>query len=398
MKYIIGKHTLLGLLAAAFVLLTGCQSDGGDTVDTPRQQPTMEMQAYARTYNDAMPIASTRAGETWTPPSGFTLYTGHEDIKVAFTQGSSIAKGFESTKDAAGSFVFVPGVEPAIPDKWMSTFVLPTNGSYYLYGYMPDEGNLSLAPINSNYANGAAMTITGLPTATSSDVCVIVGVSKGSSPTVDGGIIMGQFDYSISDATNHVFLLCDHLYAALCLNIRVNKTYHALRHITLKKVWVKDCKNGDTPLTSKSRVNLTLEKTDNDILDPSKWVSPIKSISFRPDESTTMSDMEQTPLFESTEGLELNTGYQEVQGYMAPIGMTDFTLVSQYDVYDTNGNLIRENQTAENKINISSLFRATTSLTKGTRYTLKLTVNPTYLYMMSEPDLENPMPVVNGGS
>jgi hypothetical protein len=75
---------------------------------------------------------------------------------------------------------------------------------------------------------------------------------------------------------------------------------------------------------------------------------------------------------------------------MAPIGMTDFTLVCQYDVYDTNGNLIRENQTAENKINVNSLFTTTISLQRGTRYILYLTVNPTYLYMMSEPDLDNP--------
>ena len=92
--------------------------------------------------------------------------------------------------------------------------------------------------------------------------------------------------------------------------------------------------------------------------------------------------------------LELTTSDKYVQGYMAPIGMTEFTLVSQYDVYDTKGNLIRENQTAANKININQIFSTqlitVTEFERGTRYTLKLKVNPTYLYMLSEPDLDNP--------
>ncbi len=390
MKYITGKHIVFGWLAAALVLLTGCQSDGADT--TPRQNPTMEMQAYATSYIDAMPAASTRAGE-WVP-SGFTLYTGHDDIRVAFTQVkegvSSIAKCYNpdipgvNDKDAKGVFSFQDS-------KWGSSFYLPQAGSYYLYGFMSNGGNLdNLTPAAEGYNAGATLNMTGLPTATSSDICVIVGVKKGvETPASSGnysgiGIQVGQFGYTIDAGQNHVFLLCDHLYAALRLRIKVDETYHALRHIKLKKVWVKDCKNGEgNTLTSKSNAVISLLSNDT-------GASPIQSLDFTNDGTNTVVDMEQSPLYDNTEGLDLTTEYKYVQGYMAPIGMTEFTLVSQYDVYDTNGNLIRENQTAENKIRISSLFTATTSLVRGTRYTLKLTVNPTYLYMLSEPDLDNP--------
>ena len=399
MKYITGKHIVFGWLTAALVLLTGCQSDGADT--TPRQNPTMEMQAYATSYIDAMPAASTRAGEWWLPTDMFELYSGHDAIKVAFTQGSSIAKSYDTDHvtddDAAGSFVFVPGKTPT-PDKWMSSFKLPTTGGYYLYGFMSNKGDLGLSPASGGYAVGATMTITGLPTATSSDVCAIVGVKKGvvTGKNSDGSDIvsinnvkMGQFGYTIDGETNHVYLLCDHLYAALQLNIKVNETYNALRHIKLKKVWVKDCKNGDAaPFTSKTNVEISLL---------SNTTTPIQSTTFTNDDSNSVVDMEQSPLYNNADGLALSTDYSEVQGFMAPIGMTEFTLVSQYDVYDTNvttdhpdGNLIRENQTAENKIIIKNLFTATTSLVRGTRYILKLTVYPTYLYMMSEPDLDNP--------
>ena len=352
----------------------------------------MEMQAYATSYIDAMPAASTRAGE-WVP-SGFTLYTGHDDIRVAFTQVkegvSSIAKCYNpdipgvNDKDAKGVFSFQDS-------KWGSSFYLPQAGSYYLYGFMSNGGNLdNLTPAAEGYNAGATLNMTGLPTATSSDICVIVGVKKGvETPASSGnysgiGIQVGQFGYTIDAGQNHVFLLCDHLYAALRLRIKVDETYHALRHIKLKKVWVKDCKNGEgNTLTSKSNAVISLLSNDT-------GASPIQSLDFTNDGTNTVVDMEQSPLYDNTEGLDLTTEYKYVQGYMAPIGMTEFTLVSQYDVYDTNGNLIRENQTAENKIRISSLFTATTSLVRGTRYTLKLTVNPTYLYMLSEPDLDNP--------
>ena len=398
MKYITGKQIVFGWLAVALVLLTGCQSDGADT--TPRQMATMEMQAYATSYVDAMPAASTRAGE-WVP-SGFTLYTGHDDIRLAFTQVkegvSSIAKCYNpeipgvNDKDAKGVFSFQNG-------KWGSSFYLPQAGSYYLYGFMSNGGNLdNLTPATEGYNAGATLNMTGLPTATSHDICVIVGVKKGvkisTDPDVYGlsaedPIQVGQFGYTIDAGQNHVFLLCDHLYAALRCSIKVDATYHALRHIKLKKVWVKDCKNGDAaPFTSKTNVEISLL---------SNTTTPIQSTTFTNDDSNSVVDMEQSPLYNNADGLALSTDYSEVQGFMAPIGLTEFTLVSQYDVYATNvttdhpdGNLIRENQTAENKINISSLFTATTSLLRGTRYTLHLKVNPTYLYMMSEPDLDNP--------
>ena len=394
MKYITGKHIVFGWLTAALVLLTGCQSDGADTA--PRQNPTMEMQAYATMYNDAMPKASTRA---WPPSSDyFELYSGNNNIRVVFMTTDGVAKCYNSDiqdvndKDAKGVFSFQNG-------KWGSNFYLPAPGDYYLYGYMPAYGELNnFTPVekggDTSYANGATFDITGLPTATSSDVCVIVGVSKGSSSTNDGGIIMGQFGYTIDTGQNHVFLLCDHIYACLRLSIYVDPTYYALRRIKLKKMWVKDCKNSDgQQLTSKSDVRISLEKTNTGITDPSLWDSPIKSIAFTNDDSNSVIDMEQNPLFYKAEGLDLSGDEKHptyVEGFMAPIGMTEFTLVSQYDVYDTNGNLIRENQTAENKIRINSLFTATTSLVRGTRYTLKMTVNPTYLYMLSEPDLDNP--------
>jgi hypothetical protein len=45
---------------------------------------------------------------------------------------------------------------------------------------------------------------------------------------------------------------------------------------------------------------------------------------------------------------------------------------------------------AENKLNIMHLFSPARIASRGMKYSIKLIVNPTYLYVLSEPDLDNP--------
>ena len=57
-------------------------------------------------------------------------------------------------------------------------------------------------------------------------------------------------------------------------------------------------------------------------------------------------------------------------------------------LYDSKGNLIRQDCTATNKLPDLSAVR-------GQRVLLNMTVNPTYLYVLSEPDLDNPTIKIN---
>lgn len=59
----------------------------------------------------------------------------------------------------------------------------------------------------------------------------------------------------------------------------------------------------------------------------------------------------------------------------------DLYLVSTYDVYDKKGNLTRENCTATNKLPSSK-----TNIGIGVQDSITLTVNPSYLYVLSDPD------------
>ena len=389
MKYIIGKHSLLWILAVVFVLLTGCQSDD---VNDGQRTTSIDLQTFMRAYDEAQQPASTRA---WTPPSGFYSYSTmlwdwnsdltNSSIGIYFTKGTSAP--------IAGQFVYNNS-------KWKTNIKIAemSEGTYYLYGYIPaTEASATIETSGASYANGATLKL-NLPTVTTYDYCVTVGAKRGSAPpaTLDGsvtGLRLGDFSYElVHNEDNHIYLLFDHLYAAVQFKIRVNEKYNALRRIKLKQLKLVGY-NDNTKFKSNSIITVGLEPTDGSS-------SPIKSITFEPDPNSAEATL--GPLFQSDDGLLLTTNYQNCYGNFVPFGISDLSLESIYDVYDTDPidghpvNLIRENQTAVNKIYTSVLFDE--NLKRGTIYTIYMTVNPTYLYMMSEPDLENPMPVVDGGS
>jgi hypothetical protein len=97
--------------------------------------------------------------------------------------------------------------------------------------------------------------------------------------------------------------------------------------------------------------------------------------------------------FEDAAGLELTTDYSDFIGHFMPKDVTKVELTSTYDVYDKQGNLIRQNCTAMNTLDLKKLFFYDSEIKtarRGYRYTVKMTINPTYLYVLSEPDLNNP--------
>ena len=84
------------------------------------------------------------------------------------------------------------------------------------------------------------------------------------------------------------------------------------------------------------------------------------------------------------EGKDLTTTAQEFLACFCPSTNSKFILETKYDVYDRKNKLIRENETARNAISLQH------NLTSGQMHTVKITVQPTFLYMLSEPDLDNP--------
>lgn len=301
---------------------------------------------------------------------------------------------------------------------------------------------------DNSYADGAVLTINGLNTV-GYDACVIIGAREGFrtgtegnytyydgnfytdfngngvrdpeeeplnkhfvndtptySDTYDDGtdtrinrLTAGDFKFYLDTGTtgtgkeekinpNYLFFLFDHLCSALIINVKVSNDYHALRHIRLKNIYLQT--STDDALTKKT-ANVTVRLEANE-----SGTNPIQSVDYVYD--PTSEEVSGNYVFTSAEGHWLTTDYSDTKllTHFMPYQVTKLVVTCTYDVYDTNpsaghpeGNLIRKDCTATNTIPLS-LIDAFTEAERGKIYTLNLFVKPTYLYVMSDPDLNNP--------
>lgn len=250
---------------------------------------------------------------------------------------------------------------------------------YYLYGFLPVEASESASidylDASTDYSEGAKLTINGLSAVTASDICVIAGVQGATSASTPEDLPLGWFGYmGRPKGQNYVGLLLEHIYAAVDFQLRVDADYHALRHIKLKKMTLKT--------TAMSTVDVTIEIHNNN-----RGERPIASMNWG---DSPLGEAEAI-IFEKEEGEPLNTMAKPIQGFMTPKVGSYLVLESEYDVYDAHWNLVREGCTAVN--NLSSVVSPT--LKPGQKSVVSITIKPTYLYVLSEPDLDNPTIVVN---
>lgn len=401
-----GHRGLMLLLAALLLVVVGCSED--DDRDALRQKSMVEVVPCVSSYNDidadtgsnpdVEPI--TRA-DLW-PPTGYKLY--HEltgvngilrsnetaPIAVFFTSGTTQVAHLDNTT-VPHRFVYNSSTT-----SWRIDEELENAGEYLLYGFVPySAATNAVIGTNSTFENEAILTLNGLNSVMNQDVCVIVGAKNGKK---EDNIIVpveypktGEFACTIHKSEtnpNYIYLLFDHLYAALRFRFRVDETYAALRTIKLKKLELLAYQDEACTrlMTKKVKTVVTLRPNHTN-------TSPIVyAIEFTPDGGGDMSpvliyDNESNPV-----ALPTGNEWTESIGFV-PKTSSYYLLTSTYDVYDKQGNLIRQNCTADNKINPRKLFQKE-SLDRGYMYTMKLLVKPTYLYMLSEPDLDNPTMVI----
>lgn len=393
---------LLALLSAMF--LAACSEDSEPSEPEVKQSVTVELMPVAKSYVDVEPTALTRA---WTPQSPYVTY---ETLNSPFNVQTFLrSMGVFFTKDGVdpvqGAFFY------GTDGNWRSSIDDIEATTYYVYGYSPTINSVtasissSTTPgVNTTYSEGAVITLSGLPSVTPNDVCVIVGAKAGSGPEDDTGrengvsdgqhLKQGQFAVKTSaqshnidnGSQNYIFLLFDHLYSAMRLCFKVDPVYNDLRTIVLKEIWLKPYK-ADSPAMSKATAVITLKATDD-------GSTPIRSIAFTYD---TNSGDSSEPIYQSDTGVALGTDAKNFRGGFVPKDINKFLLISKYDVYDKNqvseehpyGNLVRQDCTVENMLDFTKLFKRT-ELDRGYLYTVNLTIKPTYLYVLSEPDLDNP--------
>ena len=338
------KEVICILLMAMTMLLNACSSDesGAQTVTTGEEPVGKQVQlmTYAPYFTEKE--APRRA------PSGFTAYTPDKttDMGIYMIKDGDLSYKEERLRYAS---------------KWFAFFEAEADEDYTVYGYMPKITGMS-SSLSSVTSDGATLTINGIKPVTADDICIITGVKE-----TDTDLKEGQFHWFMANANDnfYMYLLMDHLYASVKFSLKVSEEYAQLRTIKLKTM---------TLSTDKGSVNAVISLTHN-----TTGASPITSVSY----SLTTGDNCAAEIFNDAEGQALSsTTPIAVSACFVPTLSSDLTLFSTYDVYDSKGNLIRANCEATNKIPNLEAFR-------GQRVQLNMKVDPTYLYIMSDKDLDN---------
>ena len=384
----IGLMRLMGLIA--LMGLVGCTSD--TVVVSPAEEgkgTPLELVDFLSPYESveasdaSKPKQATALTRSWSPPSGYVVPAGHEAIGAFFTTSPSTSDPYRIYYKDEEDKWYLKGVKGTEDDDI-------TAGSYKLYGYMPyNAADASIAP-NTDYDDGAVLTLRDLKSVMTQDVCVLVGAKDGTGAETVTGLQTGHFGCTMKSGgtgnENYLFMLFDHIYAALSFRFRMDEDYARLRTIHLKQLMLTAYTDNTFTSLKKKKMTTTiaLKKNDDDL-------SPIQSISFEDDDES--GDMEPITVFTGEEVLGTGDDWTDDIAYV-PYTADSYVLRSIYDVYDKKGNLIRQNCAAENMITPLAILNLA-SLERGKKYILKLTIAPTYLYVLSDPDLDNPTVVVD---
>jgi hypothetical protein len=342
------------LLPVMTGMLTACSSD-----DVPKENG-----------NTLQIVGFTRAGEATKADNAY----------------SPLKLYFYSTDDdqQTGQFFYNGAI-------WRSAIEVTAGHKYSVYGYAPATGGT--CEVTSINHSGATLEIRDLTTVNAEDVCIVVGVQQLESSTTEKNIPLGKFDFEGQSGQNYINVLVDHIYASLQCQFKVDPTYNAIRCIHVTKLELATTKlelaTTKTYPTGTMTVSLAANGAEND---------PITDLTWTLDALDGGEPRDPITIFET------NTNVPEIvlgTDWSVPFGMGCYvpntnvtggmTLITTYDIYDRKGNLIRQDCKASNKI-----AGKLAGHTRGQRVTLQITVAPTYLYQLSDPDLDNPEFTVNG--
>lgn len=373
-KYFYPSAIKAFLMASTITLCLSACSD--DASDLGSNWDTLKLVSFSQPLVD-VDQATTRA---ITLPDNYSVYS---DIYPLASSEFATIHAYLITNDAVsdeGTFTFnkdeVVKTDGGVITQtgWSSNISVKKGTEYYVYGFMPASLSASITKNNGSYENKAIININNLDAVSPADVCVVTGVKGFDTPITDssttGSVNLGSFSYTgQAKGNNYIYLLLDHLYACVDFEYTLDEFYSTLRQIKLRKVEIE--------ATSSKKHNLTISIDGNN--------APVYSVS---DTESSIASSSAVIYDKETDAENIpNTleGYLSVPGYFKPELTNQFVVTSYYDVYNRKGDLVREGCKAVNKLSLRG-----TNISRGQKRTVKCTIIPTYLYVLSEPDLDNP--------
>ena len=354
------------LVAGGLLLLSGCSASSSDDDLQQPEQVTLQLRAVTRT-DGAFEIPDANK-----PASSIKLFLATLTPTNENPNNYSLTEGSFSYKNS----------------QWSSTnslnpLIVKEETPYYLYGYMPSSISATQSAPDGDYSKGINLSFTGLPAITSDDICVLVGVQLvgANSTGLQTAVTEGQYGFrSNIKGQNYVNLLMAHLYTRLKVNFKIDPNYAELRSIHLKEVTLTSKYADGASVT----VNL---RSGQGIGSPSfpsgsegeikHTISLFKSSAIIPEKVLDKALANQV---DPVLALDL-------PAYCRPVaveGTYNLTLTTTYDVYDLKGQNLGE-RVSENKIKFD-----VAEVKPGQEKKLVLTVKPTYLYVLSDNDADNP--------
>ena len=361
------RYIYTGLLATLLLgwscLLTNCTDHTENDIDRPDTQSGEPLRVAGLTRGE---------GDELTPVPDPRM----SDIKLFLVSQSNLSDKTEGTvtyqgKDTdTGDLIWDAGPLKVKPGK-----------DYYLFGFLPADITTEASSVAVVDAANATMTIEDIPMVTNQDICMVTGVKAGK--VTDGSVPLGSFAYHAPENTDlgyEVSLRADHLYGAVEFRIKIDKDYNKVRTIKLKSLKLKSKKKS----TLQVEASLAMNDDGN---------QPLSDIVY------DTNDIESEPeilLFEKTEGKELDVDNPiTITGYFAAgmIGEGEnrkeissyLYLECEYEVLDKSGK-----HTIEDRIAKNSLASVLSGLPRGRMKKVNLIVDPTYLYVLSGWDVDDP--------
>ena len=367
----------LFLLAA--LLLAACSKDSDQTGGSPVVVPTDPVPVPETPESPLRLVSATRAGDTGISDAAgdYDTYSPIQIFLVSGTEASAISQKREG--------LFSYDAEATVP-KWTSSIGLK-DAHNCIYGFSPaTAASCSISPLSgSSYQNGAVLNMTNLSAASGSDLCVVVGVSHGSTAAETAAVPeRGKF-YFQKSSDNYVSLLLDHIMARIDFNLKLGAEYSKRRFVKIKKIELRSSYE-----LTKVTVKVTPSETD-----VTYTTAPVAADGT----PSTGTIYDFTLDAENEEGRDVTVDGSVFPGFFAPDASSQIasglSLVCTYDVYAYNnkiGTRVREDCVSVNSL---SSLSALTKLTRGKKTTVNLTIEPTYLYQLVEDELDNPTVVVS---